>query len=74
MGEALSSKFIIESIIYQLLVLPSTELASAEQLEERERQVKLREKRVQQLEKKWPSQLQGKSYMYNIFCDLFIIT
>ena len=67
MGEALSSKFIIESIIYQLLVLPSTELASAEQLEERERQVKLREKRVQQLEKKWPSQLQGKSYMYNIF-------
>ena len=67
MGEALSSKFIIESIIYQLLVLPSTELASAEQLEERERQVKLREKRVQQLEKKWPSQLQGKSYMYNVF-------
>ena len=38
MGEALSSMFIIEPIIYQLLnLLPSTKLASAEQLGERGR-------------------------------------
>ena len=54
MGEVLSSK--CKKSLMHSLDWVSLELATAEQLEEREKQLSLRESRVKELEKKWQSQ------------------